>query len=71
MDAFREIFVDSEAFDDQREYLRSTKKPQNITVKNWIKRIKVINCYLPLIELQAMKFREEELIRYVIKPNIP
>ena len=41
--AFRERLLDPEAHDDQREYLRSTKKPQNTSVKDWIKRIKVIN----------------------------
>ena len=71
MDSFREMLIDPKAFDDQREYLRSTKKTQNMTVRDWIKRIKVINGYLPLMELGAMKFTEEELIRYLIKPNIP
>ena len=42
-----------------------------MSVKDWIKRIKVINGYLPLMEVGAVKFTEEELIRYVIKPNIP
>ena len=42
-----------------------------MTVKDWIKRIKVINGYFPLMKLGAVKFTEEELIRYVIKPNIP
>ena len=71
MQAFRNILIDQEAYDDQREYLRSTKKPQNLTVKNWIKRIKVINGYLPLLEVGGEKFTEEGLIRYVTKPNIP
>ena len=42
-----------------------------MTVKDWIKRIKVVYGYLPLMEPGAVKFTEEELIRYVIKPNIP
>ena len=37
--AFRDIFLDPKAYDDQKEYLRSTKKLQNMSVKNWIKRI--------------------------------
>ena len=71
IEAFRKIFLDAEAYDNQREYLRSTKKPRNISVKDGIKRIKVINGYLPLMEVGATKSTEEELIRYVIKPNIP
>ena len=69
--AFRDILLDPEAYDDQREYLQSTKKTQNMSVRDWIKRIKVINGYLPLMETGAVKFMEEKLIRSVIRPNLP
>ena len=42
-----------------------------MTVKDWIETIKVINGYLPLMEVGATKFIKEELIKCVIKPNIP
>ena len=61
--AFTEKLLDPEAFDDQRVYIRSTKKPPDIPVKNWVKRIKVIYGYLPLIEVGGAKFMEQEIIR--------
>ena len=63
--------IDDEAYDNQREYLKATKKPMNLLAKKWIKRIRVINGYLPGMADGAAKFTDSELICYWIKPNIP
>ena len=43
----------------------------NLLAKKWIKRMRVINGYLPGMADGAEKFTDSELIRYCIKPNIP
>jgi hypothetical protein len=40
----------NDALHNQKEYLKSTPKPENMSVKQWINRLKNINSYLPLME---------------------
>jgi hypothetical protein len=61
----------AEAFENQKDYLKSTRKPDKMSVKDWINRIKNINSYLPLMEPEARSFSERELIAEVISKNIP
>jgi hypothetical protein len=60
-----------EAFENQKDYLKFTPKPDKMSVKDWINRIKTINSYLPLIEHDARAFSERELIAEIISKNIP
>jgi len=60
-----------DALDNQKEYLKDTPKPEKMSIKQWIKRIKNINSYLPLMEQEARPFSEKELITEVIAKNIP
>jgi hypothetical protein len=54
-------------------------KPEGLSVKLWIIRIKNINLYLPLMKCDALylslslslSFSKEDLISEVITPNIP
>ena len=47
--AFRDIIIDEEAYNDQREFLRTTNKPRDMKVKDWVMRMKVINAYLEFL----------------------
>jgi len=60
-----------EALENQKDYLKFTPKPDKMSVKDWINRIKTINSYLPLMEHDARAFSERELIAEVISKNIP
>jgi hypothetical protein len=51
--------------------LKNTPKPEKMSVKQWINRIKNINSYLPLMQEGGKSFTEEELIAKVISKNIP
>jgi hypothetical protein len=63
--------VGVDAFDNQKEYMKETEKPEKMSVKQWINRIKNINSYLPLMDQDAQAFSEKELIAEVILKNIP
>lgn len=54
-----------------KKYLRETVKPKNLTVSQWITRVKIINNLLEIIEDRDSKFTEKQLVREVISPNIP
>jgi hypothetical protein len=60
-----------DAFDNQKEYLKETPKPEKMSVKQWINRIRNINSYLSLMDQEARTFSEKELIAEVISKNIP
>ncbi len=51
--------------------MKSTPKPEKMSVKQWINRIKNINSYLPLMQDNGRAFTEEELVSEVISKNIP
>jgi hypothetical protein len=48
-----------DALDNQKEYLKDTPKPEKMSIKQWIKRIKNINSYLPLMEQEAWPFSKK------------
>lgn len=56
---------------NQKDYLKTTLKPEKISVKQWINRIKNINSYLPLMGPDSRAFIEAEFITEVISKNIP
>jgi len=60
-----------DALRNQKEYLKNTPKPENMSVKQWVNRIKNINSYLPLMQEDGRAFSEEDLIAEVITKNIP
>jgi hypothetical protein len=55
----------------QKDYLKSTPKPEKMSVKQWINQIKNINSYLLLMQDNGRAFTEEELVSEVISKNIP
>jgi hypothetical protein len=65
------VILGEDALSNQKEYLKTTPKPEKFTVKQWINRIKNINSYLPLMQDNGHAFSEEELIAEVISKNIP
>ena len=68
---FTEEMLPKNAADEQATYLRSTKKPMKLTAKEWIKRIQVINSHMGLMSKEATEMSKQELVKQVIKPNIP
>ena len=49
----------TEAFKYQVKYLRKTKKPRSLTLKNWMKKVKSLNSYLPLLKAGDKRLTEE------------
>ena len=43
----------------------------SLGVKGWVRRMKAINVYLPLIDAACPKFTKQELVQHRIAPNIP
>ena len=60
-----------DAFDNQMEYLKKTKKPKKLSVDEWLKSIRNINGALPYINMDEDKMNDKTLIRDVILLNIP
>ena len=69
--AFRNAHLILEAYDNQKEYLSTTKKQRLLWVKDWVRRMKAIHAYLPLIDVACPKFTKQELVQHCITPNIP
>ena len=59
------------AYKPQIKYLKKTSKPSNIDVKKWIKKVRNINAFLPLMSSKAAKMTDIELLEHVILENIP
>ena len=59
------------AYKAQIKYLKKTSKPSNIDVKKWIKKVRNINAFLPLMSSKAAKMTDNELLEHVILENIP
>jgi len=66
-----EAILGEHAFENEVEYLRNTKKPKGMPSYKWIRRIKNINANLERMSGNATKMTENELVKYVISPNIP
>ncbi len=60
-----------DALRNQKDYLKTTPKPERMSVKQWINRLKNINSYLPLMQRNVSSFSEEDLVTEVIAKNIP
>jgi hypothetical protein len=61
----------NDALRNQKDYLKNTPKPENMSVKQWLNRLKNINSYLPLMEQDGESFTEADLISEIISKNIP
>ena len=61
----------TEAFKYQVKYPRKIKKPKNLTLKSWMKRVRTLNSYLPLLKAGEKRLTEEYLLDEVILENIP
>eukprot|EP00957_Ditylum_brightwellii_P126869 9670941-Ditylum_brightwellii.AAC.1 len=53
------------------QYLQNTKKPRKLKVKQWIKRMQVINAYLPAMERGRQKLTETQLMKWCMARNLP
>eukprot|EP00592_Proboscia_alata_P012805 CAMPEP_0194393894 /NCGR_PEP_ID=MMETSP0174-20130528/123548_1 /TAXON_ID=216777 /ORGANISM="Proboscia alata, Strain PI-D3" /LENGTH=287 /DNA_ID=CAMNT_0039189621 /DNA_START=367 /DNA_END=1231 /DNA_ORIENTATION=- len=63
-----ETLMGEDAGEEQLLYLRETKKPSELKVQSWIRRMKAINAYLPSLGETALT--ELELVR-IITQRIP
>ena len=61
----------TEAFKHQVKYLRKIEKPKNLTLKSWMKRVRTLNSYLPLLKAGEKLLTEVYLLDEVILENIP
>ena len=59
------------AHKNQVKYLRRTKKPENMPVQKWFKRIRFINRMLPLLSGGATVKSDEYLLENFVLENIP
>ena len=65
------ILLGKDAYNDQVEYLRDTRKPRDINVTSWTRQLKTINSYLELMKKDGKAFTEEGLIRKIIAKYAP
>jgi hypothetical protein len=63
--------IGQNALQNQVLYLETTRKPESMSVLQWINRINNINICLPLMAENAVKLTEYELSTKVIARNIP
>ena len=56
--------LETKAFKYQVKYLRKMKKPKNLTLKSWMKRVIIVYSYLPLLQGE-IRLTEEYLIEEV------
>lgn len=65
--------VGDEAHEIQEAYLRTTPKPNEITVERWLQQVRNINNTLPLLDpiIPDHKFTDRDLIHLCITPNLP
>ncbi len=60
-----------DALQNEKDYLKTTPKPEKMSVKQWINRMTSINSYLPLMQQNGQSLSKEDLIAEVIAKNIP
>ena len=60
-----------DVFDDQKDYLLTTKMPKDMGAANWIDRIGAINDRLELLDKEDENMSKRKLCRSVILKNIP
>ena len=66
-----EEVIGLDAEENQKEYLKNTPKPSNMSVKNWIRRIKHINSLIRLMGEGATGLSTKTIIIEVITGNVP
>ena len=59
------------AYDNQIEYLKTTKKPKKLSADEWMRRIQNINLHLVNMEEDAQMLTDKEIIKEIIILNIP
>ena len=59
------------AYDNQIEYLKTTKKPKKLSADEWMRRIQNINLHLVNMEEDAQMLTDKEIIKEIITPDIP
>ena len=57
------------AYDNQIEYLRTSKKSRKLTVNEWMRRIQNINLHLVNMDRDATLLTDREIIKDIIMPN--
>ena len=67
-----ERILGEDAHENMVDYLKDTKKPNNMSIKGWLMRMQAINTYLPFLESggDGDQLTERELVKYISK-NIP
>eukprot|EP00957_Ditylum_brightwellii_P204779 15340837-Ditylum_brightwellii.AAC.1 len=70
-DILTKFICGEDAYDAQVNYLKYTKKPEDMTMLQWLKRIKVNNRMLPCLKPSGKQLMIKELNKYVILENIP
>ena len=63
--------LDEDTVEITKDYLQQTKKLRNQKVDHYIRRVKIINKYIPLMKGGTQKLTERELIKAVILNSIP
>ena len=66
--------LDRDTVTNQVHYLKTTPKPRNMGVRSWIMRIRSINAYIDIMEIDISTAEEmtyAELVKEVIAPNLP
>ena len=63
--------LDKDAVEVTKEYLQDTKKPRSQKIESYIRWIKTVNNYIPLMKEEAQKLTERELIKTVILETTP
>ena len=71
MNSTTEEVLGHDAFENQMEYLKRTKKPKKMSVDDWMRRIRNINFSIPVIDSSQTALTDNVLIRDVILPNVP
>ena len=67
-----EVLTGDDSFEMQKDYILETRKPNNMSTRTWVLRMKAMNAYLPVLGLNNGEdaMSEQELVR-VISRNIP
>ena len=65
------VILGINAYDNQMEYLKTTKKPRKLSVDDWMRRIQNINLHMVNMEQGATLLDDRTLIKEIIIPNLP
>ena len=63
--------IDDDPVEENAMYPKRAKKPREMRVKDWIKRMRLINSYLLLLVDNTAAMNETILIKEYIRPNFP